>query len=323
MATSRTVLSMIGVAGVVITLALSQTSEPEGHVTTIFHDVQLLPAQADARPAAINDKVDEGSAVRTGADSRSELTFADLTITRLGANTIFSVNKAGRSVQLDSGSILLYAKKNSGGATITTKAVSVGITGTTVIFESRADRYDRLTVLEGDALFSLNVYPDQSTDVRAGELLHVRAGAKKLPKPGHVDLRRLLRTHPLIKNFPPLPSLDLILAAANEQNLNTSSRRAAGSRGPQGGSSPIYVPNPPGRPPGPTYPGPIPTPTAAPLHSPSPRPTPRPTPKPTAKPTPTPHRPTPKPIPTPKKKYPPKRPVRQTPTPKPTQPTIY
>src|SRR6266550_6415628 len=121
------------------TFALSQTSEPEGHVTAIFHEVQLLPEQADPRPAAINDKVDDGTALRTGDDSRSELTFADLTITRLGANTIFSFNRAGRSVRLDSGAILLYARKNSGGAEISTKAVSVGIMGTTVIVASRVD----------------------------------------------------------------------------------------------------------------------------------------------------------------------------------------
>src|SRR5438270_11159184 len=233
----------------IASFALSQTSEPEGHVTAIFHDVQLLPEQTDARPAAINDKVDDGTALRTGDDSRSELTFADLTITRLGANTIFSFNRAGRSVRLDSGAILLYARKNSGGAEISTKAVSVGITGTTVIFESRADSYDRLIVLEGDARFSLNNFPDQSTEVHAGELLNVNAGANKLPKPGRVDLCRIVRTHPLIKNFPPLPSLDLILAAI--QNPNAPRPRAGVSRGPIARPT-VYAPNPPGPPPGTT-----------------------------------------------------------------------
>src|SRR5207253_3299151 len=131
----RVILCAFVMTGALIaSFALSQTPEPEGHVTAIFHDVQVLPEQADARPAAINDKVDDGTALRTGKDSRSELTFADLTITRLGANTIFSFNKAGRSIRLESGAILVYARKNSGGAEISTKAVSVGITGTTLIF---------------------------------------------------------------------------------------------------------------------------------------------------------------------------------------------
>src|SRR5436190_16170103 len=228
---SRATLCAFVLTGALIAgFALSQTPEPqtpepktpeaEGHVTAIFHDVQLLPEQAGARPAAINDKVDDGTALKTGEDSRSELTFADLTITRLGANTVYSFNKAGRSVRLNSGAILLYARKNSGGAEISTKAMSVGITGTTVIVESKVDSYDRMIVLEGGARVSLNNFPDQSTEVHAGQLLHVRAGSKKLPKPGRVDLRRIVNTHPLIKNFPPLPSLDLILAATDGGKSN-------------------------------------------------------------------------------------------------------
>ena len=321
---SRVILCAFVMTGALIaSFALSQTSEPEGHVTAIFHDVQVLPEQADARPAVINDKVDNGTALRTGDDSRSELTFADLTITRLGANTIFSFNKAGRSVRLDSGAILLYARKNSGAAEISTKAVSVGITGTTVIFESRADSYDRLIVLEGDARFSLNNFPDQSTVVRAGQLLNVKVGAKKLPKPGRVDLKRIIKTHPLIKNFPPLPSLDLILAVADGRKANRpppQPQPATGGPGYQGGSPPVYVPNPTGPPPGLPTTGtgnpvnPVPTPT--PHRRPSPKP------HPTAKPTtprPTPRRPgsnpTPTPTPTPKKRFPPIKRAKPTPTP--------
>jgi hypothetical protein len=308
---SRIFLCALVIAGAVIGgFVLSQTPEPEGRVTTIFHDVQLLPAQADPRAAAINDKVDEGTALRTGGDSRSELTFADLTITRLGENTIYSFNRAGRSVRLDSGSILLYARKNSGGAEIFTKAVSVGITGTTLIFESRPDSYDRLIVLEGDARFSLNNYPDQSTELHAGQLLNVRAGAKKLPKPGRVDLRRIVKTHPLIKNFPPLPSLDLILAAADGRNPNRPPPQPPiGGAGSQGGPPPVYMPNPIGPPTGSGYPvNPVPTPT--PRHRPTPKP--YPTVKPTT-PRPTTHLPGLKPTATPTKRYPPIR--HGTPTP--------
>src|SRR5205807_991069 len=189
---------------------------------------------------------------------------------------------------------------------------------------------------EGDARFSLNDDPNQSTEVRAGQLLNVNAGAKKLPKPGRVDLRRIMKTHPLIKNFPPLPSLDLILAAAQGRNPNrppSQSQPVIGGAGPQGGPPPpVYVPNPPvvtgGTPTWPVYPTPTPAPT---VHQPSPSPhptptaTPRSTPKPTPRPKPSryPTRP-PKPTPSPKEKYPPKwPPIRATATPKPTPPTIY
>ena len=61
--------------------------------------------QAAARAAIVNDNVGAGTAVRTGTDSRTELTFADLTITRLGANTIFSFNEGARQVDLNGGNI--------------------------------------------------------------------------------------------------------------------------------------------------------------------------------------------------------------------------
>lgn len=275
------------------------------------------------RPAAIDDKIDEDTSLRTGNDSRSELAFADLTLTRLGSNTIFSVNNAGRSVHLDAGSILLYAKKSSGEAHISTSAVSVAISGTTVIFESQADSYDRLTVLEGSARFSFNNFPEESTEVHAGQLLNVNAGAKKLPKPGRVDLRRIMRTHPLIKNFPPLPSLDLIAAEMRKQNPNLPIPRLPSGVG-TGGNVNLPPPGPPptlggypGLIPSPRRPSPTPRPTVVPTPTATVKPTPRPTPKPTPRPTFSP-KPSPKPTFTPRRPLrPPKKPP--TPTPKPSQ----
>ncbi|PYK29369.1 MAG: hypothetical protein DME57_10570, partial [Verrucomicrobia bacterium] len=248
---------------------------------------------------------------RTGGDSRSEITFADLTITRLGENTVFTLDKSGRSVRLDSGTILLYAKKNSGGAEIVTKAVTVGITGTTVIFKSQPDSFDRLTVLEGGAHFGLNNFPDQSTDMHAGELLEVKAGMRKLPAPRRVDLRRIMRLHPLITNFPPLPSVDLIVAEMRKQNPHL----------PNGGNAsgpPFGRPPPVGGFPQPTpvatFSPKQPIPTPKPTVAVTPGATVKPTAAPTVKPTPI-VKPSPKP--TPKKRFTPKK--RRSPTPTPGQ----
>lgn len=202
-------------AGISGTHALAAESS-EARVTQIVRDVKLLPSDASARPAVLNDKVRNDTGVRTGGDSRSELTFADLTITRLGSNTVFSFNKAGRSVQLDTGSVLLRVPKDSGGGTIRASAVTVAVTGTTVIFESTRAGKSKLIVLEGGALASLNKYRGQSQNVRAGQMLEVPAGATKMPLPTNVDLNQIMKTHPLITGFGPLPSRDLIYAAAQE-----------------------------------------------------------------------------------------------------------
>src|SRR5256886_1614835 len=98
-------------------------------VTQIINDVKLLPGQAAARAAIVNESIGIGTAVRTGVDSRTELTFSDLTITRLGANTVFSFNGAARQIDLGSGAVLVQVPRNGAEATVRTAAVTAAITG--------------------------------------------------------------------------------------------------------------------------------------------------------------------------------------------------
>src|SRR4051794_18440358 len=99
----------------------------QARVTQVVNDVKMLPSELAARPAAVNDQVKQGTAVRTGTDSRTELTFTDLTITRLGANTVFSFKPGTRDVKIKSGAILLQIPPNAPEARISTAAVSASI----------------------------------------------------------------------------------------------------------------------------------------------------------------------------------------------------
>ena len=195
----------------------ASAAEHEARVTHVVREVKLLPEEAAARAATLNDKVSGGTAVKTGDASRSELTFADLTITRLGANSIFCFNKAGRSAEIETGSLLLRVPKNSGGATIATSAVTAATTGTTVIMETARSGRSRLLVLEGAARLWLNKRRSQVKNVRAGQALDVPAGAPTLPDPVDIDLNETTQKHPLLTGFGPLPSQDLIAAAARNQ----------------------------------------------------------------------------------------------------------
>jgi len=208
-------VALLCCAGLVIA---ASSSNKEARVTQIIRDVRLLPNEAAPRPAEVNDRVAEDTGVRTGGESRSELTFRDLTITRLGSNTIFSFNKGGRNAQLDSGSILLRVPKDSGGGAIKTSAVTVAVTGTTVIMETARGGRNKLITLEGGARLSLRQHPSESRFVKAGQMLDVPAGATTLPMPVDIDLNDVMKTHPLLTDFPPLPSRDLILAAAQQQH---------------------------------------------------------------------------------------------------------
>ena len=75
----------------------------EAKVTQVIQDVRVLPSNASSRPAAVNEDVRQGTAVQTGAQSRSELTFKDKTITRLGEKSTFSVGDSPRSIDIGSG----------------------------------------------------------------------------------------------------------------------------------------------------------------------------------------------------------------------------
>src|ERR1051325_11791459 len=105
----------------------------QARVTQVVQDVKGVPTGAAARAATVNETVQQGAAVQTGTQSRSELTFQDKTITRLGENTIFTVGQGARTVELGSGQFLLYVPKKAGGAKVKMGSVTAAITGTTVL----------------------------------------------------------------------------------------------------------------------------------------------------------------------------------------------
>jgi hypothetical protein len=209
--------SLIVITALFLIAASSAVAAKEARVTQVVHDVKLLPSEAKPRAAELNAKVDEDTGVRTGADSRSELTFPDMTITRLGSYTIFSFNKGGRNVDLGSGTLLVRVPKDSGGGHINTAGCSVGVTGTTLILDAQRSGRNVLAVLEGGARLSLRKYPQEMKYVRGGQMLDVPPGAKTLPEPRDFDVDKLMHSHPLITNFPPLPSRDLIYASRPSQ----------------------------------------------------------------------------------------------------------
>src|SRR5438105_3378216 len=193
----------------------------EAHVTQSIHDVQLLAPNAAPRPASVNNNVHPGTAVRTASDSRAELTFTDLTLARLGANSVFSFGE--REFDLASGSILLYLPKSSGGARINTAIGTSAGTSFTAMAEYHPKSWIKFIILEGHGSVSLKHHPGETRALHAGQMIMVRAGAAKLPEPQDVDLSELIKTSMLIAKFPPLPNLNLILREAENQQISPPS----------------------------------------------------------------------------------------------------
>src|SRR5438067_7113317 len=107
----------------------------EAQVTQVVQDVKVVPSGAASRPATVNETIRQGNAVQTGVQSRSELTFKDKTITRLGEKTIFNVGGDGRTIDMGSGQFLLYVPKRAGGAKVKMGPVTAAITGKRKIFQ--------------------------------------------------------------------------------------------------------------------------------------------------------------------------------------------
>ena len=195
----------------------------EARVTQAIHNVQLLAPNAAPRPASINDNIRQGTAVRTGSDSRAELAFTDRTLARLGANSVLSFGKG--EFDLANGSMLLYLPKSSGGARINTAVATAAGASFTAMAEYRSKSWIKFIILEGRGIVSLKHHPGETRTLRAGQMMIVHAGATKLPEPQEVDLSELMKTSLLVTRFPRLPNLNLILAEANNQQISPPSSR--------------------------------------------------------------------------------------------------
>src|SRR5881398_1077286 len=195
----------------------------EAKVTQVVQDVKVVPAGAAARTVTVNETVPQGNAVQTGTQSRSELTFRDQTITRLGEKTIYTVG-GGREIELGSGQFLLYVPKKAGGAKVKMGPVTAAITGTTVVGNVSQSGVIEFTVLEGTARVRLD---------RVGQCMLVVAGQKvtydpiamRLEDPVEVDIQQQLQS-PLVTGFRQLPSAPYINVAVENQR-----RAAAGTGG--------------------------------------------------------------------------------------------
>jgi hypothetical protein len=219
----------------------------EAFVTQVVSDVKLLPAQAAPRPAAMHDSVREGTAVRTGTASRSELTFRDRTITRLGANTIFSLKGGGvpppaegperysfeapshltrhssggdaRVINLVEGAMLFQVPKGVGGATIKTASVTAAVTGTTGIGEYHAPSAEnpnpiiKWFCLEGRIVLMMTNGSNEMVELTAGQM--VVSDGTNLPRPMVFNIATLVNSSPFFD--PPPASWDLIQTEIQRQ----------------------------------------------------------------------------------------------------------
>ncbi|NCZ96515.1 hypothetical protein EBZ02_05045, partial [bacterium] len=129
-------------------------------------------------PAKVNDKIHENSKVSTSAASMAELTFADSSITRMGANTQFSFQSKERLVKLKQGTVLIHTPPGNGGATVDCGGVTAAVTGTTFMASHDSAGNVMFVLLEGQGGLKVTV-GGVSTVIRPGQAASVGADANK------------------------------------------------------------------------------------------------------------------------------------------------
>ena len=189
-------------------------------VTYVSKDVRLQ-TQAGPLPISMGEILSAGTTINNGAKARSELTFANRTVARLGANTILALKNEAAAMELREGAVLFQIPKNSG-AEITTQPIVVTSKGATGLLERNRDFYIKLLLLEGEARVSLPGRIGESILMEPGQILITSPKATSLPEAAYFDIARAARTCRLLSDFPPLRNQELIALEARKQASLTS-----------------------------------------------------------------------------------------------------
>ena len=191
-------------------------------LTAILHDVLLLPPDGTSRRASLNDEVRDGTAVRTGRNSRTELTFDNWVTARLGKNSIFNFRHRS-DCDLVQGAVLFQAPKGVKIVTIHAAGVALAISGTSAVLEHQPGVF-KVLVLEGTARLYRPDHLGDSVLVQPGQMVFGNPNAA-LTDPVDFDLDRFVKTCRLIAGFRPLQSEKSIAAASQQQQREKSRKR--------------------------------------------------------------------------------------------------
>ena len=193
------------------------TDLKQSKVTQVVNDVQIISAADQKEKAAtVNDLFDMPDILRTGPASRAELVAADQTITRVGANTIFSFDPANRTIDLKQGSLLFHSPHGKGGGTIHTGSATASVLGTTLIIVTTKNGGLKVIALEGEV--EVKFLNGLKQKLNPGQMTFVLPGANQLAPVIVFRLDELTANSLLIKGFTqPLSPLPLIQNQINQQ----------------------------------------------------------------------------------------------------------
>ena len=169
-------LHLLLVCGLFGTAPLWAVELKEAEITALKNIVEHDTGEGKgATPAHASEKIFEKSKLSTAAASMAELTFADTSITRVGANTSFSFQSKERLVKLEKGTVLINTPPGAGGATVDCGGVTAAVTGTTFMASVDGNGNKMFVLLEGTGGMKVTA-GGKTTMVRAGQAASVGGG---------------------------------------------------------------------------------------------------------------------------------------------------
>ncbi len=197
----------------------------ESTFTEIIQEANVVTVtNKSGTPAKTNEVFKVPDLVRTGRDSRVELTAKDQTITRVGSNTTFTFAQGGRDILLKSGGVLFHSPAGAGGGAIKYKGSSAAVLGTTEIGQVLPD--GRFKVLDLEGHVEVTLVNGTSVRLKAGQMVIVSPDGTKFSDVNDFNLAELASHLLLVVGFSePLSSRSLIDAAIEQQNQEIAGGR--------------------------------------------------------------------------------------------------
>ena len=210
-----TILVSVTSALTLVSIATAANIE-QSTITQVVKDATVLkPATKTRKAARVNDVFSVPDVMRTGSDSRVEMIAEDQTVTRVGANTVFSFEPEKREINLQKGSVLFNSPTGKGGGTIRTAAASAAVQGTTLIVVTTDNGGFKVLLLEGSG--RVKTPKGRFRNLKAGQLVYALPGGD-LSQALTFQLSQQVGASLLVGGFrKPLASISKIEAAIAKQ----------------------------------------------------------------------------------------------------------
>ncbi|MDD2710279.1 MAG: FecR domain-containing protein [Verrucomicrobiae bacterium] len=167
-------------------LAASDIGLPKGalkkaKVISVNGEVTIREdAEAEPEAAEVGAVVKSKRILHSAKKSCAELEFVDMSIARIGANTVFTFDRESRTLRLKQGTALIQVYDPKGGCKVVTPAATAAVLGTTVVVDVKPRVNEGFYLMETAKPAGLQLFSAgggaRSTVLKPGECATTRPG---------------------------------------------------------------------------------------------------------------------------------------------------